>query len=154
MKQFHFEEEHMFWNPQTATQLAWYYSTSQSYLFANAIHGARTAVLDMLKKDIHEPVLDYSGGVGNSVLYLAIERGMKCQYFGIGMIEKAFAEFRVAKRELQHMITFLSPWSQGTGWKFDPIQVLPRDGSLGSIIADDVLEHIPNYQKTACWRWT
>ena len=31
-------------------------------------------------------------------------------------------------------------------FKFDPINAaLPRDGSLGSIIAMDVLEHIPNY---------
>lgn len=145
MKQFHFEEEHLFWNPLSSSQLAWYYSTSQSYLFANAIHGARTVVLNLLQKDVHEPVLDYSGGVGNSVLYLAMERGMKCQYFGIGMIEKSFAQFRVAKRGLEHMITFLHPWSKNSAWKFDPLQALPKDGSLGAILADDVLEHIPNY---------
>lgn len=145
MKQFHFNEEHLFWNPQTNSQLAWYYSTSQSYLFANAIHGARTGVLNKLQKGIHEPFLDYSGGVGNSVLYMAQHRGLKSQYFGIGMIEKSFAEFRVAKRGLQQMVTFLSPWSSGTDWKFDPIRVLPQDGSVGSIFANDVLEHIPNY---------
>lgn len=145
MKQFHFNEEHLFWNPQTESQLAWYYSTSQSYLFANAIHGARTGVLDRLQKGTHEPFLDYSGGVGNSVLYTAMHRGLKSQYFGIGMIEKSFAEFRVAKRGLQDMVTFLSPWSPGSDWKFDPIRALPQDGSVGSIFANDVLEHIPHY---------
>jgi hypothetical protein len=145
LKQFHFEEEHMFWNPQTATQVAWYYSTSQSYLFANAIHGANATILDQVQPGLHEPVLDYSGGVGNSVLYLAMERGLECQYFGIGMVEQAFAQFRVAKRGLDHLVTFRQPWSESTGWRFDPIQSLPRDGSLGSILAEDVLGHIPNY---------
>ena len=90
--------------------------------------------------------MDFSGGVGNSVLYLALDRGLQCQYFGIGMIEKSFAEHRIAKRGLQHMVTILSPWSEKTNWKFDPIRAaLPRDGTLGSILAQDVLEHIPQY---------
>jgi len=148
IKHYHFEEEHFFWDPQSKTELAWYYSTSQSYLFANAVHAARTHALSFLKKDVHEPVLDYSGGVGNSVLYLAIEKGTKCQYFGIGMMEKTFAQFRVAKRGLQDMITFLDPWTAATNWTFDPKEApLPRDGSLGSILATDVLEHIPDYHK-------
>ena len=146
VKHFHFEEEHAFWNPQSTEQLAWYYSTSQSYLFANAVHAARTRLLDKLQPVVHEPVLDYSGGVGNSVLYLAIHKGMTCQYFGIGLIEKAFTQFRVAKRNLGHMITFVSPWSDNESeWDFDPIRALPRDGTLGAILATDVLEHIPNY---------
>ncbi|CAB9523946.1 expressed unknown protein [Seminavis robusta] len=149
LEHYHFEEEHLFWNPTTPTALAWYYSTSQSYLFANSIHPPRTGLLDRLQKGLHEPVLDYSGGVGNSCLYLAMDRGLKCQYFGIGMIEKSFAQFRVAKRGLQDMVTFLHPWSEATDYKFDPIQgPLPRDGSLGAILAVDVLEHIPAYQHT------
>lgn len=147
--QFHFEEEHLFWNPQTNSELAWYYSTSQSYLFANAVHGARQVALDHLQPIVHEPILDYSGGVGNSLLYLTLERGMtQCQYFGIGMMEKSFAQFRVAKRGLQDKISFLSPWSEKTLWTFDPLEgPLPRDGSLGSILATDVLEHIPEYHR-------
>jgi hypothetical protein len=141
---FHFEGEHLFWNPKTSTELAWYYSTSQNYLFANAVHKVSSSLSNLNKE--HEPILDYSGGVGNNVLYLAGKKGLKCQYFGIGMIEKAFAQFRFNKRGLQDMVTVISPWSEATGWKFDPIAgALPRDGSLGAILAIDVLEHIPMY---------
>ena len=114
-------------------------------------------------------MLDYSGGVGNSILYLALVKKFKCRYFGIGLMEKAFAEFRFRRRGLmgrgkpeqqplelltepydtdanESLVTVVSPWSERTGWKFDPIEgPLPRDGSLGAILAADVLEHIPKY---------
>ena len=160
---FHFEGEHSFWNPQSSTELAWYYTTSVNYLFANAIHPA-IPQLQFLEQH-HQPVLDYSGGVGNSVLYVALKKKLKAYYFGIGLMEKAFAEFRFRSRGLmgheQHeggdnatkintneeaLVTVISPWSERTGWKFDPIEgPLPRDGSLGAILANDVLEHIPKY---------
>lgn len=141
---FHFEGEHLFWNPKTGTELAWYYSTSQSYLFANAVHKPDKSLARLTKE--HEPILDYSGGVGNNVLYLAGTKGFKCQYFGIGMIEKEFAQFRFNKRGLQDLVTIRSPWSEATKWMFDPITgALPRDSSLGAILAFDVLEHIPQY---------
>ena len=38
---FHFEGEHAFWNPQSRSELAWYYATSVDYLFANSLHGVR-----------------------------------------------------------------------------------------------------------------
>jgi hypothetical protein len=48
--------------------------------------------------------------------------------------------------EGEALVTVISPWSERTGWKFDPIEgPLPRDGSLGAILANDVLEHIPKY---------
>ncbi|KAI2494929.1 hypothetical protein MHU86_19574 [Fragilaria crotonensis] len=69
---FHFEGEHLFWNPTSPTELAWYYSTSVDYLFANAIHPALSRLVHL--GEHHQPVLDYSGGVGNSILYLALEK--------------------------------------------------------------------------------
>lgn len=142
---FHFEGEHKFWNPKTNTELAWYYSTSVNYLFANALHGVWEGKIKPLTQPQFSPVLDYSGGVGNNVIYLA-ERGVECQYFGIGMMEYRFAQYRVRKRGLGNLVTFVEPYSERSNWKFDPINApLPRDGSLGSIIAMDVLEHIPDY---------
>ena len=142
---FHFEAEHTFWNPQTSTELAWYYSTSVDYLFANVIHEAKASVLDELIKRKLEPVLDYSGGVGNNIMHLA-KKGIRCHYFGIGMIEYAFAEFRVAKNNLTDLVEFKKPYSPKTGYRFDSItSALPGDGSLGAILAMDVLEHIPKY---------
>jgi 2-polyprenyl-3-methyl-5-hydroxy-6-metoxy-1,4-benzoquinol methylase len=147
---FHFEGEHLFWNPSSATELAWYYTTSVDYLFANSMHLAVDRLFQGLTKE-HEPILDYSGGVGNNVLKLA-SMGIKVQYFGIGQIEKSFAEYRFAKRGyLQSgLVEIKTPWTEASGWKFDPIAGgLPRDGSLGAILAIDVLEHIPNYHHVA-----
>ena len=145
---FHFEGEHMFWNPGSKTELAWYYSTSVDYLFANVVHRVNTGVLDrFLKHEKHEPVLDYSGGTGNNAIYLA-KKGLRVQYFGIGMAEKAFARYRVERNGLQDLVEFKDPYTRRTGYTFDPINgPLPQDGSLGSILGTDVLEHIPNYHK-------
>jgi SAM-dependent methyltransferase len=144
---FHFEGEHMFWNPQSSTELAWYYSSSVSYLFANALHPADASVVKAsLEKGVNEPVLDYSGGVGNNIIYLA-EKGFQCQYFGIGVMEKAFSEYRFQQRGYLEngLVEIKHPFVDG---KFDPIQsVLPGNESLGAILALDVLEHIPNYHK-------
>jgi len=147
---FHFEGEHLFWNPKSATELTWYYTTSVDYLFANSLHVAFGPWFKGLTKE-HEPILDYSGGVGNNVLKLA-GMGIKTQYFGIGQMEKSFAEYRFEKRGyLQSgLVEIKTPWSEASRWKFDPIVgVLPRNGSLGAILAIDVLEHIPNYQNVA-----
>eukprot|EP00978_Attheya_sp_CCMP212_P049027 scaffold606201_cov59-Attheya_sp.AAC.1 len=131
---FHFEGEHLFWNPSSATELAWYYTTSVDYLFANSMHTALFGPwfqgLNLTKE--HEPILDYSGGVGNNVLKLA-SMGIKTQYFGIGQMEKSFAEYRFQKRGyLQSgLVEIKTPWTEASGWKFDPIVGgLPRDGSL------------------------
>ena len=145
---FHFEGEHAFWNPTSATELAWFYATSIDYLFANAIHKATKEALSIIvadKSKTYEPVLEYSGGVGNNALYLA-QKGVKVHYFGIGMAEYAFVQYRVWKRGLAHMVEFKKPFSRQAGHAFDPIRgPLPLDGSLGAILAFDVLEHIPKY---------
>mmetsp|Transcript_8684 Transcript_8684/g.11507 ORF Transcript_8684/g.11507 Transcript_8684/m.11507 type:complete len:380 (+) Transcript_8684:151-1290(+) len=142
---FHFEGEHLFWNPSSATELAWYYTTSVDYLFANAVHGVWEGAINKVAHKQYEPVLEYSAGVGNNVLYLA-KKGIKVQYFGVGMAEYAFAQYRVWKYGLEDMVEFKKSFSAQGGYAFDPINSpLPRDGSLGSIIAMDVLEHIPKY---------
>eukprot|EP00923_Selenidium_pygospionis_P010676 GHVN01018662.1.p1 GENE.GHVN01018662.1~~GHVN01018662.1.p1 ORF type:complete len:222 (+),score=20.09 GHVN01018662.1:374-1039(+) len=144
---FHFLMEHKWWNPETSTELAWYYASSVNYLFANAIHDVKVKTLHWVTKD-NEPVLDYSGGSGTNVLYLA-SKGIRCIYFGIAQMERAFAEYRFRKRGLLGgLVTISHPWSIETGWSFDPINAaLPQDGSLGGILAYDVLEHIPEYHK-------
>jgi hypothetical protein len=142
---FHFEGEHLFWNPVSASELAWYYSTSVDYLFANAIHSVYKGVVDYVAKKEYEPVLEYSGGVGSNVLAIA-QRGIRVHYFGIGMAEYHFTQYRIMKHGLEDLVNFTKPFALKTGFRFDPIGgPLPQDGSLGSILAIDVLEHIPNY---------
>jgi SAM-dependent methyltransferase len=143
---FHFEGEHDFWHPTTSSELAWYYTTSVDYLFANAIHVPNLEMLQYIIDNRIEPIMDYSGGVGNNVLYLAETHGLMVQYFGIGLVEYAFAQYRVRARQLTDKVTFKVPYGPNTDYKFDPINgPLPRDRSLGAILAMDVLEHIPNY---------
>ena len=62
-------------------------------MFANAVHPAH---------------LDFSGGVGNNIIALA-QRNISCVYFGIGLVEYAFAEFRVKYLGLQNLVKFIRP---------------------------------------------
>eukprot|EP00281_Chroomonas_sp_CCMP1168_P022490 CAMPEP_0206228512 /NCGR_PEP_ID=MMETSP0047_2-20121206/9208_1 /ASSEMBLY_ACC=CAM_ASM_000192 /TAXON_ID=195065 /ORGANISM="Chroomonas mesostigmatica_cf, Strain CCMP1168" /LENGTH=310 /DNA_ID=CAMNT_0053651759 /DNA_START=92 /DNA_END=1021 /DNA_ORIENTATION=- len=139
----HFEREHRWRQPQSTTELAWYYATSVDYLFANAVHAAITVQVS----HADEPVLDFSGGVGNTVIYLA-QKGIKVIYFGIGMIEHSFAEYRIHRLNLSSVAQTWRPYSDKTRWKFGPVRSLPQDSSLGAILAFDVLEHIPKYEDT------
>jgi uncharacterized protein (TIGR01627 family) len=138
----HFEVGHAFADPKSATELAWFYSTSSEYLFANAVHPA----LNLGLTPADGPVLDYSAGVGNTVILLA-SQGIPCIYFGIGLIESAFAEYRIRRLGLQHLVTFLKPHDMSTNWGFDPRNVLKND-TYGTILAMDVLEHIPKWEET------
>lgn len=145
--QFHFEGEHAWWGPTTTSELAWFYRTSASYLFANAIHPDVTADLGLTVDD--GPVLDYSGGVGNNVLALA-QRGIQVVYFGIGLQEFEFARFRVEAKGLQHLVQFVRPFVRNnvTGvLEFNARTAVPNL-QFGAILAFDVLEHIPDYHIT------
>jgi hypothetical protein len=145
---FHFEGGHSFWNPGLVTELAWYYASSIDYIFANAIHGVYAGVVDKVAKKKYEPVLEYSGGVGSNALAIT-QRGIRVHYFGIGMAEYHFTQYQIMKHGLEDLVNFTKPFSKNTGFRFDPIGgPLPQDGSLGSILALDVLEHIPNYHLT------
>ena len=140
--QFHFTGEHKFWSPKSATELAWFYRISSSYLFANAIHGDESEQLGLTAND--GPVLDYSGGVGNTVLGLA-SKGIPVTYFGIGIHEYEFARFRVRIRGLEGLVTFLAPFAPAPGGGFDPIGAIAPGAKYKTILLIDVLEHIPDY---------
>ena len=72
---FHFEGEHAFWNPNSKTELAWCYASSINYLFANAVHeAAESTIATLASSKEYQPVLEYSGGVGNNVLNLTTSR--------------------------------------------------------------------------------
>jgi hypothetical protein len=148
---FHFEGEHRFWNPKNSSELRWFYSHSVNYLFANAHHPADKDVVQNLAvvRKLAElgPVLDYSGGVGNNIIFLAKNR-IRVEYFGIGMMEMAFAEYRVRRLGLEKNVTFWKSEQPWTNWKRDPVNALPVEERYGVIFALDVLEHIPQYERT------
>lgn len=147
----HFSVEHRFSDPKSAAELALYYRSSVGYLWANAIHpGVDIKALKLRPED--GPILDYSGGVGNSCLSLALN-GIKCIYFGIGLMEFSFARFRARRHNAEHMIKFIEPFANdkqsGKGLIFDSLKALELgttlDEKLGGVFVFDVFEHIPNY---------
>mmetsp|Transcript_5056 Transcript_5056/g.8132 ORF Transcript_5056/g.8132 Transcript_5056/m.8132 type:complete len:244 (-) Transcript_5056:95-826(-) len=143
---FHFEGEHLFWNPRSASELAWFYATSATYLFANAVHAANPQVLGLLNVS-HGPVLDFSGGVGNSVIYLA-QKGIDVEYSGLGMAEMAFARFRVHKMGLKDNVKWHRPaavTANATGLNMLSCLDTDNEERFGVILALDVLEHIPKF---------
>lgn len=143
---FHFEAEHNWWNPQSQDELTWYYRSSVSYLFANAVHPQEKHIIDALKRS-DGPVLEYSGGTGTNALALA-KKGIQVHYFGIGLQEYAFARFRAARHNLTDMITFVEPFTNVDGrLQFHSFLSVPN-ATYGAILAMDVLEHIPNYHVT------
>jgi len=132
-----------------------YYRSSLAYLWANSMHpSVDLSLLQITSSD--GPILDYSGGVGNIVLGLA-KAGIEAVYFGIGQNEYEFAQFRVRRHGLGHLVHFVNPYALKAkdGLRFDPIYSLKigENGSisreLGGIFAVDVFEHIPNYEVTA-----
>ena len=137
------EMEHAYFDPQSGSELGWWYRASATYLFGNAIHVPPRLVETLTADD--GPVLDFSGGVGSNVLALA-RRGIKAAYTGIGLLEFQFARYRVQRHGLESMVQFVEPFS--ASWKLDPLAALALPASYGTIIAFDVLEHIPEYQHT------
>ena len=93
------------------------------------------------------PVLDFSGGVGNTVIMLA-SAGIPCVYFGIGMMEFAFAKYRIRRLGLEQLVTFLDVHTASNNWAFNPREVLKNNMTFGTILAIDVLEHIPDWEET------
>lgn len=152
-KQHHFAIEHRFYSPHSARELALYYRHSVGYLWGNAVHNS----IDLNEIPIsveNAPVLDYAGGSGSNCIALA-KRGIECIYFSLGWAELEFAEFRVKRHGLENLIHFVKPYTHDeiSGYKFDPINCLQLGKTipklLGTIIAQDVFEHIPHYEKTA-----
>jgi 2-polyprenyl-3-methyl-5-hydroxy-6-metoxy-1,4-benzoquinol methylase len=111
------------------------------------LHPQESAIINHLEME-NGPVLDYSGGVGNTVLGLAA-KNISCHYFGIGVQEFAFAEFRVLRRGLQDLVKMVSPYAEVDGeYRFHAYKSIP-EASYGAVLAVDVLEHIPDYHVTA-----
>ena len=139
----HFDSEHAFWHPGNSEELRWFYISSVTYLFANAVHKPHDQLLGTFTPE-SGPVLDFSGGAGNNVITLA-EQGIACAYTGIGLLEYNFARYRIRRRKLEGLVEFIEPYSN---FQLDPLSALLPPRQYGCILAFDVLEHIPQYETT------
>jgi len=138
------DQEHAFWNPRSTGELAWFYASSVTYLFNVAVHRPVRPVKSFVPGN--GPVLDFAGGAGSNTIALA-KRDVEVHYISINSLEEAFVRFRLNRRMLSDLVTFLDPRSARSGGRLDAVAALPGDGSYGAILAIDVLEHMPHYKR-------
>ena len=153
---YHYAAEHAFWKPASSSELAWFYRSSVDYLFGLAWHGVEPILRGRGKYrhlQAEAPILEFSPGAGNNGLHLAVNAKVPYLYAGLSLLETGFAQYRAARRGLpESLFRVLMPYSNGGGWQLDPLAALrpgsPHHGQIGTILAFDVLEHIPHFERT------
>lgn len=142
------DAEHDYWNPRSVTEQRWAYAHSVNYLWGNAPHPALgPSFLDRLGDDpaATQPIIEFAGGVGNNNLYLA-SRGIPSAYTGVGIMEKEFFRYRLARHGLSSLVEIVEPHDPLT-FEMDPLAAFRPPRKYGTIFAFDVLEHIPHYEE-------
>jgi 2-polyprenyl-3-methyl-5-hydroxy-6-metoxy-1,4-benzoquinol methylase len=122
--------------PQAVHSESWFYLSSRTYLFGNAVHDAGP-VADELAGFMRGPsdVLDFGGGTGNLALALAA-RGHRVDYLERSALQKDFVRFRIDKHGLEQQIRILDAWRSLPALAYD------------LVCAMDVFEHIANLGET------
>ena len=116
----------------------WYYLSSRTYLFANAIHlhGDDALLASLLERvPAGGTALDFGGGTGNLSLALAAA-GRRAGYLELSAIQRDFVRFRVARHALSERVAVLDWWEPVPARAFDVVFAL------------DVLEHLPELERT------
>jgi 2-polyprenyl-3-methyl-5-hydroxy-6-metoxy-1,4-benzoquinol methylase len=110
----------------------WFYLSSRSYLFANAVHFPDESFVDAYVAPYVPDggaVLDFGGGTGELSLRCA-SRGLRATYVELNALQRDFVRFRVARHSLGDRIAVLDPWD-----------AVPT-GAFDAVVAVDVIEHL------------
>jgi SAM-dependent methyltransferase len=116
----------------------WFYLSSRTYLFANAIHVHDSPQIVDDVASLVPPggkVLEFGGGTGNLSLALAA-RGLLVDYLELSALQKDFVRFRVGLHGLEGEVSVLDWWAP-----------LAAD-AYGVICGFDVFEHLPDLPTT------
>jgi 2-polyprenyl-3-methyl-5-hydroxy-6-metoxy-1,4-benzoquinol methylase len=128
----HRVEWHLF--PRTARSEDWFYRSSRSYIFTNAVHDFGSVAFEL--RDLVPTgaiALDFGGGTGNLTLPLAA-LGVQVDYLEVSALQKDFVRFRARKHGLADRIRVLDDWSPLTESRYD------------LLCAFDVFEHLPQLE--------
>ncbi|HEY7792574.1 MAG TPA: class I SAM-dependent methyltransferase [Gaiellaceae bacterium] len=117
---------------------AWFYRSSLTYLFGNAVHvHEQPELLATILRHTGSSgrALDFGGGTGNLALGLAAG-GLDVDYLERSALQKDFVAFRVHRHGLGDQVRVLDDW-----------ELLPRE-AYDAVCALDVLEHLEHLDES------
>lgn len=134
-------DEHAWLRPRGVEEYGWFYRGSRTYVIASddAWERAEQLARPGMK------CLDFGGGGGRNSMGMA-RKGARVFYVDIGIMNAAFVAFRARKHGLD--ITVIDPMVEDGGrWRVDTAEAARRVGGFDLAVADNVLEHVPQYHE-------